>query len=160
VANHYSLGGGVGRGRCACSGVDCGTGRAIGHFPGGQATFGVLDDVVTLTAVGSLFAQLVLALTVTDLNGPAGGATKEPLLDPDIDPAAGLEHRSFNVGTLQPGQQRAWGHHRALGQFTHAAMEGFVVHQHRKERGRGLPSDGAVAERMAMRTKASWRRWA
>src|SRR5436309_4231459 len=52
---------------------------------GGQSAGGPGLDVVDLTVVGGNVAELVEALAVSDLHGPAGGAGKQPALLAHVD---------------------------------------------------------------------------
>jgi hypothetical protein len=74
-------------------------------------------------------------------------------------PVGEAEHGPFDVGLVEPAQQGAGGDDGALGQFADAAVEGFVADEDAEQRRRPLASAGAVAERAAISTMASARRW-
>jgi hypothetical protein len=69
-------------------------------FLGSQTTFGKLENVVTFAAVGGLFAELVLALSVPDGNGSTGRSGKESLFDTNIDSVGRIKSGSLKVGAL------------------------------------------------------------
>ena len=91
-------------------------------FDGGS-TVTERDDVVDLTGCGPGVAHRVLAFPVPQFDGPAGGTGEQAGRFAHLHPPAGGEDDPFEVGLGEPGQKRARGDDRPVGQLADPAPE-------------------------------------
>jgi hypothetical protein len=64
------------------------------------------------------------ALTIAELDAPAGGAGEQPSRGTDLDTSAGPEHCTLDARLIEPFQERAWSYDRAASELTDAPVQG------------------------------------
>ena len=91
--------------------------------------------VVDLAVAGGTVAELVVALPVAHLDGPAGGAGEDAPAHTDVlHPVGPVEHHPLHPRLTEPGQEAPGGDDGAVGQLADAPGEGLVAHEHTEQR--------------------------
>jgi hypothetical protein len=93
----------------------------------GLTTVGVWPDVVDVAVVGRFVtAGGVLAVAVTDLDGPAQRAGEAATAGHSDDPVGPVEHDPFDVGLRQPLHDLAGSDDGAVGQLAQVSERGLA----------------------------------